>query len=246
MPTPSKAVHFDKPKAVLDAYRKQDIPAFALFCSKQLVSKYQGDDIADGEQALAFWVKNLMQDERAAIYTVCLYEEVPPKGIKDNTPYDGSFNFRFFKYPAGYLPEDISRTVGGGMDKLFEKLESMQEEIKELRELKDQPVVELKPPPDNSVGAVILRQVEPMIPLLMNRLVEWIPMPGDKKKASHLSGVLGAPATRDPEERIKIAIETLKDATEDLPALLEKLALLSIKNPIAFKGYMTLFANMNI
>jgi hypothetical protein len=245
MGTRTIPVHFDTVAKAVTGYEKNDIAAFGLFNGEQLITKYQGDDLNDGKQILKWWLNSFVNDERAAIYTVRLFEEVPVNGIKNNTPYDGSFNCRFFRHTSGFLPEPLHQFAGGGMNALMDKLTDMQSEIKLLKEKVDEePAAPEAESVDGSIGAVILRQVEPLLPAVMAKLVEWIPVP---KGATHLAGIMhDSNISQDADIRIAAAVDVLKEKVTDLAPLMEKLALMATKQPTAFDVYKKMLLAMRI
>lgn len=87
----AKVVQFRSAGSVVNAYTARDCPKFAIWAGKQFLFKYDGTDIDEGAQYLAQCLE-LLQGS-AGIYTLAVYEE--SGSIKSNTPYDGSFNFRF-------------------------------------------------------------------------------------------------------------------------------------------------------
>ncbi len=248
MATAPKSVQFNDPRKVIDAYKKQDIPAWGLFVSgiggMQLITKYQGEDIKTGEQALKFWVNNFQLDGTSAIYTLCFYEDVPATGIKNNTPYDGSFNFRFYEKSVNYLPADIHAQVGGGYDKLYDKFNEVSEQLKVLQERMDEEPEEQKE--KLTLTGVLLEQIKPGIPLLMQRLVALIPLPGEAgtNKPTHLSGIV-INTRLSEDERIQVAVAELRSHVPNLAELLEKLALMREKQEVYFNMYMEQLLKMN-
>lgn len=241
MATPSKAVHFRSPAEVLDAYDKQEIPAFALFCAKQLIAKYGGTDAEEGRQQLEFWVGNLSKAQSAAIYTVCFFEEVPEKGIKDNSPYDCSFNFRFIDMPMGYLPEALHRVAGGGGLDLANKLEALTMQVKHLQEqLNEEPEDQDDKPEKKSIGETLLASLEPMLPVIAERVIGALfPPPKPPGAVSRLSGLMGGSMVPPHEQlRINDAIGQLRKRVPDIADILEKLAAIAVKTPNTFDVYM--------
>lgn len=244
MATPSKAVHFKSPAEVLNAYDKQEVPAFALFCTKQLICKYQGDDQDTGHQTLQFWVDNLFRQQSAAIYTVCFFESVPKDGIKDNSPYDCSFNFRFCDSPMGYLQPELYGMVGGGQQALLNELQALRLEVKTMKEQLDAEPEETEQPEKKTVGEMLLSGVEPFIPLLAEKIIGAV-FP-QKPQVSRISGIYDN--TVSPMEQLKVndAVDKLRKGVPDIAAVLEKLALFYEKTPNLFLVYIKNFREMKI
>jgi len=248
MATPSKAVHFKTPAAVMDGYEKQDVPAFALFSGSQLICKYQGDDMDQGKQTLQFWITHLVKEQSAAIHTIAFFEDVPAKGIKSNTPYDCSFNFRFLDTPMGYLPPELYNLVGGGQRQLIDELTALRLEVSDLKkqveEGPDEPDEVEKP----GIGAIMLKSFEPLLPVLADRVIAALfpPQPGQGHVA-RVSGLgIGEQVSAQEQLRVNDAVRRLRKTVPDIADIMEKLARLSEVQPATFNTYMAMLRSMNI
>lgn len=121
------SVQFVGMDAALKAYQHRDIAPWALFINKQMLFKYDGGDIAEGQDQLS----NVLQmcSGSKATYTLRVYEDIPGGKIKSATPDDGSFNFRL----TDELPN--GGQVGGGLNfQLMQELKELREENKRIIE----------------------------------------------------------------------------------------------------------------
>jgi hypothetical protein len=256
MPKVSKSVHFRNEEQVLEAYRNRDVPAFAVWQDKQFLFKYEGDSIEDGETQLKSWVDMLAQNQSSAIYTVCVYEdwEAGTK-IKDTTPYDGSFNFRLYDNPSGYLPPQQYvqyQQQGGSLKVLLDKMSAQQQEIERLKSVIDQGGEGDEE--DNALGIVgkLLEHpvlgpaLQPLIQRLAGGIADVVlgkdEGEGVPAQVRRISGV----AIENGDARLVSAIERLQKQVDDLPALLEKLALLAEKKPTQFLFYKQMLQSMKV
>lgn len=130
MATQAKSVQFREAEDIINTYQDNNSPAFAIFHNDTLIHKYTGDDLNEGCELLAKWLVKL--ENSAAIYTLRIYDKVPGDGsIRSQTPYDGSFNFRFREYDA----------MGGTSktdSKVLEILTRMDQRIAELEQEKEE------------------------------------------------------------------------------------------------------------
>ena len=251
MPTPSKSVQFRSAEQVLEAYESRNVAAFAIWQGKQFLFKYEGDSLEEGAGLLSKWVEMLESNESSAIYTVCVYEELPANGkIKDNTPYDGSFNFRLQNTPSGYLPPQQYvnyQQHGGNLKVLLDKLQAQQTQIEHLQQQLNEPEEE----EENSLGMVgkLLEHpvlgpvISPLLEKLANGIAEKIV--GNDEPAANLRRVSGI-GDSEADQRILNALQQLEKNVTDLPAVLEKLALLSEKRPAQFRLYLGMLTSMKL
>ena len=124
------AVHCDNIDAVTTYYTNRQTPSWAIFQKNQFLTKWEGDDMDVGSDVLEKFLE--MLSKSAAIYTLCVYTDVPAGGIKNDTPYDGSFNFKLLEKPMGYLPGDAYAQVGGGWRELLGQLREKDNTIRGL------------------------------------------------------------------------------------------------------------------
>lgn len=117
------SVQFRDLQSIVKAYQNRGVADWAIFQGKQFMFVYSGGDLDEGAAQLAEIVSALSQS--AAIYTLCVYEDLQGSKIKSNTAYDGSFNFRLNEYDA---QNSISGYRGGventGLSLAIEKLNS--------------------------------------------------------------------------------------------------------------------------
>jgi hypothetical protein len=235
MPTPSKSVQFSTVDAVIAAYENREVPAFAIWCGKQFLFKYEDSDIEQGKETLLEMLQLLQSNHSAAIYTLSVYEDLKGK-IKDNTNYDGSFNFRFQEHAIGYLPG-----MPGGTNAIQTELAALRLQVKKLQEENEGEEEE------NKLGIVgeILQHpaVEPVVPVLIGRLVDLL-FPEEPAKTARVAGINVSEVSDN--DKVREAITRLSESVPDLPDLLMKLAMISVKKPSSFKFYMSTLRGMSV
>ena len=87
------SVQFFGADNVIKAAENRKCPAWAIFQGKQFLFKYEGSDLNESQDFLEKILENLQ--DSVSVYTIRFYEEAVK--IKENTPYDGSFNFRMLE-----------------------------------------------------------------------------------------------------------------------------------------------------
>src|SRR5574343_316699 len=83
------SIQFNNLESVLNAYTNRGVDAWAIFQGSQFM--FKGIGLSDLEQIL----NSLSNGGTNAVYKLKVFEEITDeKNIKNNTPDDGSFNFR--------------------------------------------------------------------------------------------------------------------------------------------------------
>ncbi len=186
------------------------------------------------------------ENESAAIYKFCLYEDLQGNRINNKTPWDLSNNFRFKDSPSAYGSPEV---YGGNYGAMLMELKEMR---KELNALKNQE------PAENELGMIgrIMENeaLQPLIMGLVNKAADWIYSPA--KGVGELKRVSGVPNAAEPPSpsiegvrnwrewpEITQAIDSLNEL-EDLPALLQQLAKFQKTKPLLFKTYKGILMKM--
>lgn len=246
MATPSKSVQCRDLDSVVNMYVSMKIPAFGIKQNGALNFKYAGDDLDEGSRQLHGFLTLIAENESAAIYTLCLYEDLA-KGINERTPADLSFNFRLIEQPTGYM---VGEAYRGGYAQLIGEIQAIK---KELAARKEQPE-------ENKLGLIgAIMEMDSMQPLLMavgNRLADLVMPPQKVGELKRVSGIPGAaPETRSVDRQgcsngcvlgptVLDAIERLSMKVPDLPAILQILAEMAEQKPGKFAIYLTMIRKM--
>lgn len=157
----SRSVQFRNVNAVVTAYVNREVPAWSIWQGGQFMFKYEGNDIGEGTAMLEETLKVLQQS--AAIYTLKVYEDLGKGKIKNNTPDDGSFNFRFV--------EDPYNVPGNANNELLTELRALKLQVEELQNAEPEPE-------DNPLGIVghvlampgVSEAVATMVPALIGKI----------------------------------------------------------------------------
>lgn len=242
----SKAVQFDNPESVLQAYRNKGVPNWAIFCDPQFFERYQGGSIDEGYKLLEQYLTLLSRS--AAIYTLCVYDHAPAGGIKETTQCDGSFNFQLRERPMNALPSEVHKLYQGNAMQLWDDYRDLQSENKLLavenaRLKKDNEALEddldaLEKQPPQSVWGQFLNDpdVKQGIGVLVGEVVEWMRTP---KGASGGSFAVGS--IPDNEE-----LSELLQRVPDFYTLCGKLNRLAVERPGKFEFYIKALRNMRV
>jgi len=220
-----KTVQFRTPGSVIAAYTARDCPAFAIWAGKQFLFKYDGSDIEAGAEYLS-GVLELLQGS-AGIYTLAVYED--GGSIKSNTPYDGSFNFRFLDESSDYKH---GSTLIAQQNERLDRLEKML--IEQAAGAHDDDSGGL-----GQLGRILENPiVQQLVPVVLPKILGLLGL-GDQvpaESAQHLAPVqkiAGIPET-DRDRTLRESIEVLNRHV-DIYDVLHWLAVLSSTNPVQFK-----------
>jgi hypothetical protein len=242
MATPAKSVQIRDADSLCKIYERMDIPAWAIKQGNDVNWKYEGSDMSEGASQLRAYCEMLMDNETAAIYKLCLYEELEGK-ITDKTPVSLSNNFRFNDGASYGSPDHY----GGNYGAILGEVKELR---KQLTEMKNQA------PEENRLGIIgELMELEPMQPILMGvatKIADWIMTPGkgvgELKRVSGVPGAAGSAPIPSPgmvgnwreNPVICQSLDVLQGSVQDLPGLLEKLAAYAVKKPKQFEFYQTM------
>jgi hypothetical protein len=226
----SKSVQFTSVDGVVNNYTEQGIPDFALFNGKQMLSRYNGGDLQEGADILEKIIRGYDASRSMAVYTVCLYDRDPKQktlAIKSTTPYDVSFNFRFHTQSEEYISG-----LGGHPREIFplwqKQLEELKQEIKELREEREDLLAEIQERdavPAGNLDAITGLLNNPMVAGLIGKLL------GTPATAPALSG---PDQPQAEEEKLSRALEILVQADPLIGTHLLKLATVAVNDRAKF------------
>jgi len=250
----SSVQFYGKGKAI-EAYENCNIPAWGLFSGKQLLCRYQGNDINEGKQLLDDFLDKI--EEGTATYTLKVFEAEGNKAIKikEKTECDSSFNFKLDSIDifserqeqrGRFLNNELAKTLTGINDRLL-KMET--EPIEEQPE--DETFQESigKAIQQSIIGAIQNpEQPNVLVDLLRGILGQPIPKPaiGTVTRAGQIAGFgidSNNPSTKiegSKLERLGNAIDILEKYDDKLVEHLEKLAKIAIDNPKKFTGLITM------
>lgn len=230
-----KSVQFQTINHVVDAYNMRNVPAFSIYQGKQLLIKYEGEDLDEGSQLLNNFL-TMLQDS-AAIYTLCVYEEFTGK-INDKTPYHGSWNFRFSAAPAGYQQGSVAlQGIQREMQEMREMIsrKQIEQELDEQEEQAADPVTDMM---DKINGIISHPVVERFIPVLLNALNMGSSMlqPALPQQAQYPAAMAGVNETEtDLPAEVIHAVHLMIDADPSAAGHLITLGELAQSNPKKFK-----------
>jgi hypothetical protein len=243
MATPSKSVQIRNADTLCKMYERMKIPCWGIKQGAALNWKYEGEALEDGETELRAYLEMLEENETAAIYTLCLYQDPPGGRITDKTPADLSNNFRLLDNQGTV---GSAEKYGGGYGALLAEIKELK---KELNALKNQE-------PENKLGVLgDLMEYEAFQPIMMGlatRAADWIMGAG---KVGELKRVSGIPGISEPtgkayagdwrsDGRISVSLDQLAARCEDLPQLMEQLAVFAVNKPGQFNLYKKMLMSM--
>ena len=135
------AVQFYGIDSVLEAYGSKKTPAFAIWCGKSMLLRYDGTEdggkekptMEEGSQILEQYLKS-MYSGTTATYTLKTYDELKPgQKIRPSTEYDTAFQFKISEPPIerGYYPPERTSPFLNELKLLREEVAQMRQPIEE-------------------------------------------------------------------------------------------------------------------
>lgn len=172
----TEAVQIKGKADLLQAYRFQDIPAFGVWCKKDLHYSFVTDDIDVGAENLSKWLELVERSNNShATYRLALYKDVPDNGhIKNTTGYDTCFNFKLRDY------EDLPAQTGGsitnmmGLARELYDIKVQQQIILEHLQANEEEESIPATAPTKSVGELAIEQLMPVIPKIAEGIASMI------------------------------------------------------------------------
>lgn len=231
------SVQFYGSDNALTAYENNRVPAWGLFSGRQLLFKYTGQDIEEGAALLDEVLR--MIEHSNATYTLKVFE--PDKNgevkIKENTPCDGSFNFKLVD--ENTYEERKQQRFGNNNNLIESKLAAIEAKLESLES-------EPEDEPDESgsvldrVGAIFLNEPE-KISVMIGAIQSIVSMFTNQtqytgQQPQPVAAINGVPdSDNKPDEQINAAIEILLKHDSKLPEHLVKLAMIAENDPATWK-----------
>lgn len=229
----SIAVQFYNINDIVDAYVDQGIPCFAIWHRKQLLFPMEPEDIDEGAAMLQDLLTKLKVNNSNATYTLCIYKDIPEKGIISNTPFRASFNFKLNN------EEHYQNGIGYGHDSQAVKI--LQDQITALQLKNQQLEAELAEEGDDAggdgMGQIGTLLNHPLVKLLTDRLVGGMMnnMTPQEPQQSRRPAVMNGIQQQTPAQRLEDALKVLNENDSNLVEHLYKLAVISESQPDYFK-----------
>lgn len=225
------SVQFRNCEAVITAYIDRDVPAWAMFQGKQFLFSYAGNSISEGSVYLEKILS--MISESAAIYTLCIYEDLPDGKIKSNTAHDGSFNFRLNEYEGG----GNSRMIAGAGDyELRRQVEMLTQKMDLL--LNEDEEEETEQEENNLIGQINQVMAIPGIKEMVMGFSSMLFKPAAAPSAGAIAG---------PHE-LNEAMGALTEMGEVSPVIIQKIIRLNEirkENPKLYETYISYLQMIN-
>jgi hypothetical protein len=223
----ANSLQFVGRKATVDAVRNRGLDTWALFQGKQFITAGDGPDVLDE------FLKKLEPGGSLALYMVKVYKGIAPDDVTDRTECNGSFTFKLTDpdRPAGTDPAILDR---------LERIEGMLTGDGEDDEDDDE---------ENSLMGIVMSYIKE--PDKLATLIGAFRGAGPAAPVSNSFTPQTIGSTSPPPvyneamaQRLGKAIDQLERADPKIIDHLEKLAALSVKNPMLFNLLLTQLDNM--
>ena len=242
-------VQFFGKDAVLEGYDFKKVDTWAIFQQKALIMS--GDD----REQLDTFLYMLAQSSGGAVYTLCMYNDVPSKAITNKTEYNASYGFKLEGQSTG---GGNTRSMSGGfgmgsmdpvMQAVYTKLSSKMGAVVEEMLSGEK---EEKPP---SIMEVITGHLqEPAVAMgviglidkFLSKTIGVAPAPVVPMQPAQMAAIGGIAESDNESINIRLvnAINTLEKNDSKILEHLEKLAGLSENNPAMFKTMLGMLDGM--
>lgn len=214
------SVQFYGTDAVLLAAENRNVPNWAIFQGKQFLFKYEEGNMDESLQYLLSILQSLQIS--SATYTICFYED--DVKIKQNTPHDGSFNFKTISEGER---EAKNQSYQNNSAAILQKLDAIETRLSLIEE-EDEEEDEEEPGGLNGIVAGLLNEPDKLMQLInVGKSLLGI---GSPQRPAAVAGVPG----NDEDEKINRAIESLKQSDPDFSIHIEKLAAIAKEQPKFF------------
>ena len=240
----ASSIQFRGIDAVVEAYSNRDVPAWSLWQGKQFMFKHEGNDIAEGANQLHQTLE-MLKDTSNAIYTLKVYEDWKQgQKIKNNTPDDGSFNFKIdgeAQVGATQYYQSRNTEMLAVLNKINDRLDTLEEEK------------EIEPEQENKLGVIgdIISHpvLSPIIQgfvqsLLANATKRPEQSPAASPQATMQRAVLNG--IDESEIRLNEALSVLKQHDDKLPEHLAKLAKIAASDKNTFNFLLSTLDNIEL
>lgn len=244
----ASAVQIRGAKNVIAAYKSNEAASFAIFCGKDLLTKYQGEDLEEGSEKLGEFVEVIRQAGSGALYQLRQFDE-QVKRITNETPWDYSFRFK--------VCESESEEGGPVYNGLRQEVAELKALVLAQQQMEDEEEDEPQTVGGGIIGMINTVLAKPEIQhMLMQKIGSWftgvmhpgqpaaamgsVPMP-DVMDASTARMEEALEALPEPD-RIKLdqAIRTLIILDPNVATNLSKIAAILQSDPNKYK----MFASM--
>lgn len=221
----SAAVQFYGQDAVIMAAKNRDCPRWAMFSGRQFLFKHEGTDPENSLNFLDEILSTLDKSGSVATYTLKFYEE--PGKIKENTPCDGSFNFRLVEEEERQQRRVLYNQMPSEIMKRLDAIEARQIAQEEEDDEDEEP----QPNTLNGVLVGLLKE-----PAKIEQMIGLAKMIFGGKSAPAGIGNIPAqpPAEGAEDQKIAEAIAILKANDPRLGDHLLKLAAIATSNKASF------------
>lgn len=233
------SVQFRSKEHTLQAFINRGVEPWSVWQGKQYMFKGMGSD--QFSEVLDMLCES---GSTNAIYTVKVYENIHDSlDIKNNTPDDGSFNFRLNGGEQEISNDQYYTRRIGASNEIIKRLEQIEQKLSADEE--DEPdtigsifLEHLKDP--EKLGRLIQMTREilsPYQPGMVGNVYRTIP-------ATNQSAMGNDQTSEQKLERLSAAIDVLEKHDSHLVDHLEKLAKVAINNPPSFKVMLSMLDNL--
>jgi hypothetical protein len=228
----SSSVQFRDAENTLAAFQNRNVEVWSIWQNKQFM--FKGKGISELTAILDLLINNAAN----CVYTLKVYEDLDTdKGLKNNTPDDGSFNFRLNDPAQGLTQTQFNQYNSSKANEslLLSKLSAIEERLNLLDEAEEK-----EPNKLGFIGDILEHPVlAPIVPVLIQKVLEivvgktepakLIPMkdPNQRYMGTSINGI---PGVLEPAQDLTQTISKLQGYDPNLLEHLKKLLAIAEKD----------------
>jgi hypothetical protein len=242
----SNGVQFRGEEQVLKAYEMNDMAPWSLWQGQNMPFVSEEESMSAGAEYLQQAMSMLKEGGSEATYTLRVYKTVPAGGIRNNTPFDRSFNFSIYNPGSVGSPfQQRQSAVIGLMNTRFDEMQAafMGRVFDKLDKEDEEEEAESRKGPGGIVGVINGLLENPQIKeVLMSKVADFVGnLLGTNKQVGAIGALpdrnnaVGLHLEQDQIEKINEAIAILAANDPKIGDHLLKLAALSRDNPSKYK-----------
>ena len=163
----SSSIQFREVENVLSAFENRKVEAWSISQGKQFMFK------GIGYEDFKTVVETLSESQSNATYTVSIYEDITDiKNIKNNTPNDGSYNFKFNDELSNNNYEKRIGYTGKADNLILSKLAGIEDRLNRIDE---EVIEETKPQTLGVIGDILAHPaIAPIAPKIIETFLQLI------------------------------------------------------------------------
>lgn len=234
-----ETVQFKGMEDTLAAFDARSVEVWGVWQGKRLITKGEGQD------ELQTFLKMLCKT--GGVYTLKVFEDIDDlKKMKENTPADGSFNFRLFPEEGDESENQLTQwSASNNKNKLFQRLDAIEQKLTGIGAVPEEPKSLEETITDIITDPEKLQLYANILGSVFNKTPAAAPAQLYSGMAAVGNTTPMAQVTKEQQyQRISAALDILEQHDPKLMEHLEKLAMMAQDNPGMLKTILATLDSM--